>query len=80
MVREDFTVEMPHLNKHWKEMSESGSTKKSVPSRRPASAKSLSWDHTWHVEGVAGRPMCWHQSKQAKERQRNEVRGGLQFI
>lgn len=72
MVKEDFTVEMLHLNKNWKEMSESGGTqKKNVPGRWAASAKSPSWDHAWHVQRAAGRPMCLRdQSKQAKERHR----------
>ena len=63
-------MEVLHLSKNWKEMGESHGTQKSVPDRKASSAKSLSMELVWHVQGEAGGPRCQTQSKQAKERHR----------
>lgn len=56
MVREDFTVEMLHLNKNWKEMSESGGTQKKCSRQKGSKCK---------VPGLGPRLACARKSREA---------------
>ena len=80
MVREDFTVEMLHLNKNWKEMSQVAPRRRVFQAEGQPSAKSPSWDHAGMYKEQQGGPCAGIRVSKQKRGIENEVRGCVQFL